>query len=222
MTFPINRCYTVGSPDVLVEFDDSVGGNLAVARMHYLNEDRLVTAAVDEAHTWGDNGLIGYYVADVEHSGPYSMLEEALAVANGNARFIAHLTGNTFNRGFPSAARRFYAAFHSLPALPSTILEGGADHPAVVVRKIPSAVHGTWFAVVNIGYSALSDVSIAFGDIGHLVDSATGTLLAEDVSSWTVNLAPFELRAFRLTTGPVPLFNNGFESGPAPWSRSVP
>ncbi len=82
-------------------FADSGGANLAVARMHYLNEDRLVTAAVDEAHTWGDNGLIGYFVADFEHAGPHSMLEEALAVANGNARFIAHLTGNTFNRGFP-------------------------------------------------------------------------------------------------------------------------
>ncbi len=222
MTFPINRAYTVGSPEVLSAFDDTVGGNLAVTRMHYLNEDRLVTVAVDEAHTWGDNGLIGYFVADYERAGSFSMLEEALAVANGNARFIAHLTGNTFNRGFPLAARRFYAAFHSLPALPSTVVEGAPDHPDVVMRRIDTLDHGTWFAVVNAGCTALSDVSITFGVAGHLMDSATGVLLAENVSSWTVDLEPFELRAFRLTSGPVPLFRNGFESGLAPWSHRVP
>ena len=37
----------------------------------------------------------------IEHAGSFSMLEEALAVANGNVRFIGHLTGNTFNSGIP-------------------------------------------------------------------------------------------------------------------------
>lgn len=221
-TFPINRAYTVGSPEVLSEFDDSSGGNLAVTRMHYLNEDRLVTAAVDEAHTWGDNGLIGYFVADFERAGPHSMLEEALAVANGNARFIGHLTGNSFNRGFPVYARRFYAAFLSLPALPSEILATAADHSDVVVRRISTANHGTWFAVVNTERNRLTDVTISFGTSGDLVDAATGALLGNDRSAWTLDLDPFELRALRLTNGPVPLFANGFESGLAPWSFHTP
>jgi len=222
VTIPINRAYTVGSAPVLEAFDDAVGGNLAVARMHYLNEDRLVTAAVDAAHTWGDNGLIGYFVADIERAGAYSMLEEALAVANGNARFIGHLTGNSFNRGFPLFARRFYAAFLSLPALPSNVVESAADHSDVVVRRIDTLDHGTWFAIVNAGRTTLSDVSITFGETGHLVDSATGILIAENVSSWNVDLEPFELRAFRLTSGSVPLFSNGFDSGLAPWSFHTP
>jgi len=221
-TFPINRCYTVASPSVLASFADTDGANLAVTRMHYLNEDRLLTAADDESGDWGDNGLIGYFVADFERAGPHSMLEEALAVANGNVRFIGHLTGNTFNRGFPLFARRFYAAFLSLPALPSDVLENAADHADVVVRKIPTAAHGTWFAVVNTGASPRTGVTVDFGETGHLVDSASGSLLAAETSSWTLDLDPWELRAFRLTTGPVPIFSNGFDSGLAPWSFHTP
>ena len=221
-TFPINRCYTVASPSVLASFADTDGANLAVTRMHYLNEDRLLTAAGDESGDWGDNGLIGYFVADFERAGPHSMLEEALAVANGNVRFIGHLTGNSFNRGFPLFARRFYAAFLSLPALPSEVLENAADHADVVVRKIPTAAHGTWFAVVNTGASPRTGVTVDFGETGHLVDSASGSLLAAEISSWTLDLDPWELRAFRLTTGPVPIFSNGFDSGLAPWSSHIP
>jgi hypothetical protein len=221
-TFPINRCYTVASPTVLAGFSDSSGANLAVTRMHYLNEDRLLTAADDASGAWGANGLIGYFVADFERAGPHSMLEEALAVANGNVRFIGHLTGNTFNRGFPRFARRFYAAFLSLPALPGDILADAADHADVVVRRIPTAGHGTWFAVVNAEREPLTGIHIDFGESGHLTDSASGVLLAVNASSWTLDLDPWELRAFRLTTGPVPLFSNSFESGLAPWSFHTP
>ncbi|HSN53399.1 MAG TPA: hypothetical protein VLT32_01950, partial [Candidatus Sulfomarinibacteraceae bacterium] len=209
-TFPINRMYTVGSPTAMAAFADESGGNLAVTRMHYLNEDRLLTADDDAAGGWGENGLIGYFVADFERAGPHSMLEEALAVAHGNARFIGHLTGNSFNRGFPRYARRFYAAFLSLPALPGEVLEGAADHPDVVVRRIPTPDHGTWFAVVNAKRIPLTAINLDFGETGHLVNSATGELLAVNASSWTVDLDPWELRAFRLATGPVPLFADGF------------
>jgi hypothetical protein len=221
-TFPINRMYTVGSPTAMAAFADESGGNLAVTRMHYLNEDRLLTAAHDEAGGWGESGLIGYFVADFERAGPHSMLEEALAVAHGNARFIGHLTGNSFNRGFPAHARRFYAAFLSLPALPGEVLEGAADHPDVVVRRIPTPDHGTWFAVVNAERIPLAAINLDFGETGHLVNSATGELLAVNASTWTVDLDAWELRAFRLATGPVPLFADGFESGLAPWSLHTP
>jgi hypothetical protein len=221
-TLAINRQYTVGSPNVLEAFADSEGGNLAVARMYYLNEDRLVTSENDESGEWGDNGLVGYFVADIEHAGPFSMLEEALAVANGNARFIAHLTGNSFNRGFPYFARRFYRALLSLPALPGEILPGAADDSRVSVRRIPAGVHGNWYAIVNTAGVPLASVTITFATTGHLTDSATGLLLSDSTSSWTGGLHPFELKAFRLTIGPPPLFADGFEFGLSAWSRSAP
>jgi hypothetical protein len=221
-TLAINRQYTVGSTDVLEVFADSDGGNFAVARMYYLNEDRLLTAEGDESGAWGDNGLIGYFVADYEHAGPFSMLEEALAVANGNARFIAHLTGNSFNRGFPYFARRFYHALLSLPALPGEILPAAADDVRVSVRRIPAGVHGTWYAVVNTARVPLAGVNVTFGETGHITDSATGNQLSSSASSWTVDLDPFELRALRLTNGPLPLFADGFEFGLAAWSATKP
>ena len=221
-TLAINRQYTVGSPTVLEAFADSDGSNLAIARMYYLNEDRLLTAENDESGAWGDNGLIGYFVADFEHAGPYSMLEEALAIANGNARFIAHLTGNSFNRGFPYYARLFYRAMMSLPALPGETVEGAADDPRVSVRRIPVGVHGDWFAVVNTARVPLAGVTITFGASGRLTDSATGDLVSPSASSWIVDLDPFELRAFRLTQGPLPLFADGFEFGLDAWSAAQP
>jgi hypothetical protein len=220
-TFPINRGYTVGLQGALSEFADDSGANLAVARMYYLNEDRLLTAEDDDAGGWGDNGLLGYTVIDVERAGPFSMMEEALAVANGNARYIGHLTGNSFTRGFPFHARRFYQAFLSLPALPSQVAAGAADHGDVVVRRIPSVDHGTWFAVVNTGRQRVTGVTVAFGTSGHLVDSASSRVLASGVSSWTGDLGPFELRALRLVNGPVPLLVDSFEAGLAPWSSRV-
>jgi hypothetical protein len=221
LTLAINRCYTVESPEVLEHFADAGGANLAVTRMYYLNEDRLLTAEDDESGDWGDNGLIGYYVADMERSGPFSMMEELLAVANGNARFIGHLTGNSFNRGFPVHARRFYAAFLSLPALPSTVLAGAADQAGVVARRIPTTTHGTWYAVANTNRTPAAGVTVSFAETGHLIDSATGRILEPAASSWTGDLGPYELRAFRIVTGPVPLLVDDFEAGLMVWSRSA-
>ena len=97
-------------------------------RFYSLNENMMNDKA--------DKEKLGYFVADMEMAGPYSMLAEARAVANGDPSDIGYLSGNNFQRGFPEYARAFNTAFLSLPALPSVVVAGASSDKEVVVRQI--------------------------------------------------------------------------------------
>ena len=64
-------------------------------------------------------------MADIERAGPYCMMAEALAMANGDPTMLGYLLGGNFGRGFPQYVREFNANFLALPALPSERLVGG-------------------------------------------------------------------------------------------------
>ncbi len=163
LTYTFNKLFTVASEKAMDEFRTK--GGLAMARHYFLNENEMVVNKDD---------ILGYFVADMERAGAYSMLAEARALANGDPRYIAYLFGNSFSRGFPEYVRDFNAAFLSLPALPSSKLSGASKDPELVVRSIPAGEHGHYFAVINTGMAQKSGVEVVIPAKGAAVNAATG------------------------------------------------
>ncbi|HJN15653.1 MAG TPA: hypothetical protein QGH10_09195 [Armatimonadota bacterium] len=180
MTYSFNRAYTAGSAENFDAFRTPAG--LAIVRHYALNENEM-------------EEKIGYFVADVERNGPYCMLGEARAMAHGDPRFIGYLSGNSFNRGFPEYVRNFYAAFLALPALPSEVVDGAASDDEVVVRAIPTADHGTYYAVVNTGLAAKTGVAMTLPAGGDLTDAATGEAIPTPLA---IDMYACEMRALRV------------------------
>jgi hypothetical protein len=188
LTHAFNRAYTVASPKTFDAFRSPAG--LAVVRHYPLNENMMFDA--------DDQPKLGYFVADMERAGPYSMLAEARAMVYGDPTYLGYLVGLNFNTGFPEYVRNFNAAFLSLPALPSKVLPGAADDPEVVVRAIPTDGHGTYFAVVNAGLEGKEDVTVELPGEGTVTDAATGEVLARRAGMITLSLYPCQLRALRV------------------------
>lgn len=182
-TYPFNRKFTVGDPEALETFRGPSG--LAMIRHYPLNENTM------------DN-LLGYFVTDVDRPGPYGMLAEALAVANGDPWYIGYTSGHIYNRPFPDAVRRFNANFLALPALPSKIIKNAASDPEIVVRQIDAGKHGAYVAVVNTGMSAKKSINVRLPRTGRVTEAASGTVLAPRANTVTVNLDPFELRSLQV------------------------
>jgi len=180
LTYPYNRLYTVASPEAFEAF--RTAGGLAIIRHYGLNENEM-------------DDQTGYFVCDVERAGPYSMLAEARAVANGDPRYLGFLAGGTFNRGFPQYFRAFVANFLALPALPSRVLEGVASDPEVVVREIPTERHGTYYAMVNTSMSRKDAVRVKLGAIGAITFAASGEPLVARDGALELSLYPGELLA---------------------------
>lgn len=191
LTHGFNRAYTVSSPRTFDAFRGPSG--LAIVRHYALNEHMI--------YDKNDKEILGYYVADVERAGPYCMMAEALAMANGDPTHIGYLVGSCFNRGFPEYVRDFNAAFLSLPALPSRRLDDACADREIVVRIIETAAHGCWLAVVNTGWSAKS-AKIILPRTGSLSDAVTGAPLAVAGNTVAIDMAPCQLRALRLAPAP--------------------
>jgi hypothetical protein len=183
LTYTFNRLYTVASPAAFDSFREASG--LAIVRHYTLNENEF-----DD----GKASPLGYFMADVERAGPYSMLAEARALANGDPRFLGYLTGNSFTRGFPEYARAFDAAFLSLPALPSRRLPAACADPEVVVRRIDTPKDGAWFAVINTGLSDKAAVTVDLAVGGPLEDAVNGAEIGGGRLSLT--LYPGQVRTF--------------------------
>lgn len=183
MTYPFNRRFTLDDSEAMETFRSPSG--LAMIRHFPLNENTM-------------DDVTGYFVSDFERVGPYQMMPEALAVANGDPWYIGYTSGHIFNRSFPEFARRFNANFLALPAMPSVVMDNATDEANVVVRKIETSGKGTYFAIVNTGYETLEDVEVRFNDSGALYAAATGNLINHRGSSITVDLEPFELKSVYL------------------------
>lgn len=186
LTFPFNRRYTIGDSAALNAFRTPSG--LAMIRHYTLNEDTMSTDSRER--------VFGYFVSDVEPAGPFCMIAEAEAMANGDPRYLGYLSGHTFNRSFPEYVRAFNQAFLSLPAIESEVIEI-ADRDRVVVRRYASENHGDWYSVVNLNYETVT-TTIRFPSSGKIVDAATDTVLAQETDSIELELHPCELRSLRL------------------------
>ncbi len=182
-TYPFNREFTVNDPDALELFRGKSG--LAMIRHYPLNEN-----------TMGET--LGYFVTDVDRTGSYGMLAEALAVANGDPWYIGYTSGHIYNRPFPDAVRRFNANFLALPALPSKVLDRVSSEDPVVVRQIDAGAHGQYFAVVNTSKTPIKNVTLRLPVSGKVVEAATGTELPGQGGQVSLNLDPFELRSLHV------------------------
>lgn len=194
-TYSFNRAYTVGDPPALAAFETPSG--MAMIRHYPLNEDMM---RIEKGKNGKDFDSLGYFTADMDRAGPFIMLAEARAMANGNPTELGYLSGNNFNRAFPEYVRRFNAAFLSLPALPSKVVERAASHPEVVVRRIDGGAdgrYGVWLAVVNTGYSERKRVAIQLPVPvpagGRVVNAATGEAVSAIGGVVTVDMYPCQL-----------------------------
>ncbi|HWQ92677.1 MAG TPA: discoidin domain-containing protein [Clostridia bacterium] len=187
LTHAINRLYTVASPKTFEAFRGPSG--LAVVRHYALNEDMMFAR--------DDQPKLGYFVADIERAGPHCMMAEAMAMANGDPRFIGYLVGLNYGRGFPKYVREFNRAFLALPALPSTRLDKASSDAQVVVRAIPTKEHGTYLAIVNAGMTDKPDVEITLPSNAKITDAATGQLLESRDGKLRLSFYPWQLRALK-------------------------
>jgi len=186
LTYSFNRLYTVASKKALEEFKAKSG--LAIIRHYGLNENEM-----DD----NNNPILGYFVADVERAGPYCMISEARAFANGDPRFIGYLSGNSFNRGFPEYVRKFNAAFLSLPALPSKIQDNAASDPEVILRIISTPKNGIYAGIVNTALVE-KNVSIKLPECKRVIDNVSGKNLTLIDGKITISMYPGELRSLKL------------------------
>ena len=184
LTHPFNRLYTVLSPKTLEVYHTASG--LALVRHYSLNENMMFDAA--------DKEKLGYSIADIERAGPFCMMAEVEAVANGDPTFIGYLSGGNFGRGFPQYVRDFNANFLALPALPSRLLAGASSDPAaVVVRAIDAGQHGTYLAVVNTAWTERKNVRIKLPVAGEVQAIATGASLARSGDLVALDLRPCQM-----------------------------
>lgn len=179
-TYTFNRVYTVSAPEALDAFRTPSG--LAMMRHYTLNENEM-------------EEVVGYFVMDVDLTGPLMMHAEVLAMANGDPWYIGYFAGHRFSRGFPQYARRFNAAFLSLPALPSEVVSDASSDPQVVVRAIRTDDHGTWLAVCNTAMEPKAGVTIKLPEGAEVIDAATGKPLQAANGQLELSLDTAEMRA---------------------------
>ncbi|HMR25619.1 MAG TPA: hypothetical protein PKC21_09735 [Oligoflexia bacterium] len=166
-SYPFNRLFSVASEEQVNAFRSPAG--MASIFHHPLNEDRL-------------NDLTGYFVSDVERAGPHSILAEARALAFHDPQYLGYLSAHTFNRAYPQYAKKFNAAFLSLPAIPSFIDDAASSEQDVIVRVYPTENQGTYIAVINTHLDKLN-VNIALPQHTLLVD-----LIKQETTAHTTNL----------------------------------
>lgn len=188
MTHAFNRLYTVSDPATFEAFRGPAG--LAIIRHYTLNENMM----------FDENGKakLGYFVADIERAGPFCMMGEAYAMANGDPTYIGYLVGGNYTRGFPYYARNFNTAFLALPAMPSRRLPDASSDPEVVVRSIETDSHGTYLAVVNLGFTDKSNVEIRLPTRGKVTDAATGEAIDATGGVVSLSMYPCQLRSLHI------------------------
>ncbi len=181
-----NRAYTVADPATFDAFRGPSG--LFIVRHYALNENMMFDK--------NDKNKLGYFVADVERAGPYCMLAEARAVANGDPWYIGYLSGNSFNRGYPEYVRRFNRAFLALPALSSEVVKAACTDPDIVVRRIRTPANGTYYALVNTGLTAKQGVALRLGNGGAMHDMVAGSPVSARAGKYRVSFYPCELKTW--------------------------
>ncbi|WOO40320.1 Ig-like domain-containing protein [Rubellicoccus peritrichatus] len=191
LTYSYNRNFTVSDVESLQAFNTTSG--LAMVRHFSLNEDAMTL----DLGGPNEDAVMGYFVADCEYAGPFVMMKEALAFANGDPRYLGYLCSWRYNPGFPAYVRAFNQAFLALPALPSSKLIGASSEPEVVVRSIETEGYGTYLGVVNTARNDVS-VTVALPERGVVYDAATGQIVHSNTDAISLEMYPNQLRSFRI------------------------
>lgn len=185
MTYPYGRQFTVARADVLDSYRAKSG--LTMVRMYPLNEDNADSPSLPYA------GVVGYTAVNSERGGDHLMLMQARAVAHGDPRNLAYLSGSSFSTADPEVMRRFNQAFLAVPALPSTVIADATSDAEVVVREIKTPSAGTYYYVVNASMQRKTGIQVTLpaGSATNLVTNGR-----DDFAK--LELASGELRAYRV------------------------
>ncbi|GAA5157690.1 hypothetical protein GCM10025770_01270 [Viridibacterium curvum] len=195
-----NGLHTVDDAAALSEYNNAAGASLV---HHFpLNEDdgngyvdNTCTSLRPVSTSDAFDAKFGYLSVAVERAGPYSVLAEARALANGNPINIGYLESSSMSRGFPAWVRRFNQALLSLPASTAVTAAGMSSDANVVVRRFSTA-GGTYYAVINPTLNSRSAVVIDFGaGTTSVEDRIAGTTYA--ARKLQFDLYPGEVRTFR-------------------------
>lgn len=187
LTHAFNRNYTVSDPRTFDRYRGPSG--LALIRHYTLNENMMFDA--------NDQDILGYFVVDMERTGPHCMMAEALAVANGDPTMIGYLVGCNFGRGFPTYVRNFNAHYLALPALPSRVVPDACSAKDITVRRINTEKHGSWLAVVNTALRGERKVSVRIPG-GRVTDAVTGQPMEVSNDRVTLDMVPCSLQTLRI------------------------
>ncbi|HAI12565.1 MAG TPA: hypothetical protein DCM28_12735 [Phycisphaerales bacterium] len=187
LSYPFNRYYTVNSPDSLNAFNTQTG--MAMLRHFSLNENMMFDKS--------DKNLLGYFIADMEKAGPYCMMAEAMAMANGNPTIIGYLSGGNYARGFPLYVRNFNLNFMALPALPSKVVSNASSDSKVIVRQIDAGKEGVYCYAVNTNMTD-TQATITLPADGKVTALQTGQPLTTQGGKITVNMYPYQLISWRI------------------------
>lgn len=202
MTYPTGRLFTVAGPELMTTFGGRAG--LTVVHHYALNENDENWDKMDPSMRLAQpfQNVAGYVAADVDRAGPHVLLQEARAVAYGDARNLGFLCASNFSTGFPLQIRRFVQAFVAVPALPSRVVAGAASDPDVVVRAVVTERHGTYYWVVNPTWHAKPAVRVVFPAAGERADLVTGRKMGQD--ALTLSLEPGGLHAYHVQVKNLP------------------
>ncbi|QQE10214.1 hypothetical protein JD969_11930 [Planctomycetota bacterium] len=182
MTMSYKQMYTVASKKPFDLFRTKSG--VAAIRHNPLNETT-------------QNKELGYFVTDMERHGPYAVMPEVMALANGDPRYLGTLSAATYNRGFPVYVRNFNMNFLALPAVPSEIISA-ASNKDIVVREYKTDNHGTWYAVINTSMNDREAVTVSFSATGKITHAATGEAAKAAGQSVTLDLYPYQVISFHV------------------------
>lgn len=194
-----NGLYSVDDTALLNEYNNANGS----AMVHHfpLNEDdgggfqdNTCTSLRPISTSDAFDAKFGYLSVAVERAGPYSVIAEARALANGNPITLGYLESSSMSRGFPAYVRRFNQALLSLPALPMTTVSDISSNSAVVVRKITSG-SGNYYAVINPTLQPQSAVVLTFTGASSVKDLLTQANYASP--KLLLDMYPGEVRTFR-------------------------
>ena len=73
-----------------------------------------------------------------------------------------------------------------------------ASDPDVVVRSIPTEKHGTYLAVVNVGFESKENIQVTLPQTGKVTDAAAGQAVPVQDGQIILSMYPCQLRALRI------------------------
>jgi len=192
MTYPIGRLYALENQSLFESYRCASG--LTAIRHFPLNEDNAHDGPTENPSPF--DGQLGYLSVDCDRAGNHVMLNNARAVALGDPTNFGYLSGSSFSTGFPEIMRRFNQAYLALPALPSVRQNSASTDSEVVVRRITTSNHGTYYYVVNTSMNKKTNVQVTLSGTGPVTNLVTNT--PESGSTLTLTLDSAELRAYRV------------------------
>ena len=205
--------FSVNDAATFSDFTNGAGGQ-TLTRFFALNEDNgysfdAGTGCTQRRTLNQDDAFqskVGYLAVAVDREGPYSMIQEARALANGNPHNIGYLESSSFSRGFPEYVRRFNSALLSLPALPAATSANAVTDAEVVVRTIATPSAGTYFAVINTSLNDKTAVMVTLPGASSVNDLLAKTTLASNQLRF--DMYPGEVRTFKsITTTAAPIIS---------------